>query len=100
MAVTVNVKDAEKLLVKKTNYKNGVTKINGTWYYVEDGQIMYGYNGVEKNQYGWWKITNGKVEFNFNGYAENKYGTWNIKNGKVDFNANGILKDYNTGNWY
>ena len=66
-----------------------VKYINGDWYYVENGSIVFNYNGLAQNENGWWMIQNGKVDFAYNGLATNKNGTWVLKNGKVDFGYNG-----------
>lgn len=82
--------EAHGKLTPYIEYEGGWVKyVNGDWYYVENGNIIYNYNGLAQNENGWWMIQNGKVDFFYNGLAINQYGTWVLKDGKVNFDFSG-----------
>ena len=103
-----------------TNFTGLHKDENGTWVYVRNGKVDFGYTGFVKNENGWWYVENGVITFqkkdvvkgNVSGvYAwwyvkdskvqfvdsveKNSNGWWYIHDGKVDFNYTGVAKNEN-----
>lgn len=75
-----------------------LTKINGEWYYTNDGVIDSTATTLVKYGSVWYYVKNGKVDFNATTLC--KYGNvwYYVKKGKVDFTATTLCK-YG-GTWY
>ena len=74
-------------------------KVDGVWYYFDDGEIDTDYVGLAKNEYCWWYVENGTIDFTYTGMAKNQYGWWYVTNGKLDLTYTGLAKNQ-YGWWY
>ena len=107
-----------------TNFTGLHKDENGTWVYVRNGKVDFGYTGFAQNDNGWWYVENGVITFQkqdvikgtvndeytwwyvkdskvqfVDSVEKNSNGWWRIVSGKVDFNCNSVEKNEN-GWWY
>ena len=107
-----------------TNFTGLHKDENGTWVYVRNGKVDFGYTGFVKNENGWWYVENGQVTYNKNDVikgnvngvnawwhvvnskvtrdttvAKNSNGWWYIRGGKVDFGYNGNVWYHGHNYW-
>ena len=77
---------------------NGLTKVNGTWYYLNNGNPDTNYTGLVQYNGSWFYVQKGELKWGVKTLV--KYnGTWYyVNNSTVDWNYTGLVK-YN-GSWY
>ncbi len=80
------------LLFENGKFKriNTVVKFNGSWVYINQGELDPYYTGSGKNENGTWYIKDGKVDFNYNG----TYGPNTVKGGKFTTNYTNLYESY------
>ena len=77
---------------------NGLTQINGTWYYVQNGKLNKNYTGLCQYNGDWYYVENGVLNWNYTGLCQ-RYGTWYyIQRGKLNWNFTGLC--LYKGTWY
>ena len=75
----------------------GLYYLDGTWYYLTDGEVNTDYTGLAQNSYGWWYVNEGVVDFTYTGLCKYNSSYWYVYNGNVKF-VTGLYKI--NGTWY
>ena len=78
---------------------NGLTQINGTWYYMKKSKLDNGYTGLCKYNGNWYYVQKGVLNWNYTGLCKYNGTWWYVHNGMVDFKATALCK-YNGTWWY